>query len=611
MKCFLIIISLVLLWSFIALAGIVHVPGNQPTIQAGINAATAGDTVLVGDGIYLENINFKGKAITVASHFLMDGDTNHIKNTVIDGSQPSHPDSGSVVLFVSGEDTTSVLCGFTITGGTGTYYPPQPPVLQWRSGGGIDCEYSGARICHNKIQYNTLTFASGVVSGGGINAGPPGNISWVILENNIIIQNTITGKNGSGGGVTLASNAKVYYNTIEYNTGICSQPAMMGGGIFLGSGDPTITIPYERFIIGNSIRFNKALNSGTGGGLGGGLAVFTSPKAIIKYNTITHNEVQSNAGMGVRCYGGGVILQNQNAETVFANNYVAYNTALPNSICWGAGVTLWSYAIPCNPYLYNNIIVNNTDAIHGGGIFIGGLFMNQPLLVNNTVTQNSASLGGAIYSDGSNTWIINSILWNNGSEIYQDGGIVTVEYSDVQGGWAGIGNIDSDPMFLDPSNQWFCLNEQSPCIDSGDVNILDPEDPLNPGYALWPARGALRSDIGAFGGSCACDWEPMITGLEKKSAEHELIPAKIQLYQNYPNPFNPTTVISWQLPVGSPVKLTVYNLVGQLVTTLVDERQSAGSHSVEWDATGLASGVYICHLQADKYVESRKMVLMK
>ena len=604
-------ITLTILWSVYALAGIIQVPQDQPTIQAGIDAATAGDTVLIADGTYLENINFRGKAITVASHFLMDGDTNHISNTIIEGSQPSHPDSGSVVLFVSGEDTTSVLCGFTITGGTGTYYPPLPPLLQWRSGGGVDCEYSGARICHNKIQDNTITYASGAVSGGGINAGPPGNTSWVILENNIIIQNTITGQRGAGGGVTLASNAKVYDNTIEHNTGTCSQPSMIGGGIMLGSGDPFITIPYERFVIGNSIRFNKALTNGTGSGFGGGLAVFTSPKAIIKYNTITHNEVQSNAGMGVRCYGGGVILQNQNAETVFANNYVAYNKALPNSICWGAGVTLWSFAIPCSPYLNNNIIVNNTDAIHGGGIFTGGLHINQPHLVNNTISQNSASLGGAVYSDGSNTWIKNSILWNNGSEIYQDGGIITVEYSDVQGGFPGIGNIDADPMFLDPSNQWFCLNEQSPCIDSGDVNIFDPEDPLNPGYALWPARGTIWSDIGAFGGPCACDWDPIITGLEKKTSNGELIPSTIELMQNYPNPFNPSTNIEFNLPKPSEVTLKIYNILGEEVTTLLSASLLSGSYTYEWDASNLASGVYLYRLEAGEYVEVRKMVLMK
>ena len=84
------------------------------------------------------------------------------------------------------------------------------------------------------------------------------------------------------------------------------------------------------------------------------------------------------------------------------------------------------------------------------------------------------------------------------------------------------------------------------------------------------------------------------------------------LSQNYPNPFNPTTVIGWQLAVSGPVKLTVYNLVGQTVATLVDEKQPAGSHSIEFNASALASGVYIYRLETESgFVQIRKMVLMK
>ncbi len=78
--------------------GIILVPEDQPSIQAGIDAAADGDLVLVRDSTYYENINFMGKAITVASYYYIDGDTSHINNTVIEGSQPGNPDSGSVVL---------------------------------------------------------------------------------------------------------------------------------------------------------------------------------------------------------------------------------------------------------------------------------------------------------------------------------------------------------------------------------------------------------------------------------------------------------------------------------------------------------------------------------
>ena len=89
------------------------------------------------------------------------------------------------------------------------------------------------------------------------------------------------------------------------------------------------------------------------------------------------------------------------------------------------------------------------------------------------------------------------------------------------------------------------------------------------------------------------------------------MPQELLLYPAYPNPFNPTSNISWQLAVSSPVNLSVYNLEGQRVAVLVDERQPAGFHQVEFDASELASGIYLYRLRAGKYVETRKMVLMK
>ena len=98
-------------------ATIIKLPGDQPTIQAGIDSESVGDTVLVDTGRYVENINFNGKNIVVGSLFLTTTDTSYISQTVIDGDS-----SGSVVAFENGEDSTEVLSGFTITNGKGDNY---------------------------------------------------------------------------------------------------------------------------------------------------------------------------------------------------------------------------------------------------------------------------------------------------------------------------------------------------------------------------------------------------------------------------------------------------------------------------------------------------------
>ena len=88
-------------------------------------------------------------------------------------------------------------------------------------------------------------------------------------------------------------------------------------------------------------------------------------------------------------------------------------------------------------------------------------------------------------------------------------------------------------------------------------------------------------------------------------------PRTFELSQNYPNPFNPSTVISYQLPVGSEVSLKVYDMLGRELQTLVNTRQDAGRYTVLFNATSLASGLYFYRLQAGTFVETRKMTLVK
>ncbi len=88
-------------------------------------------------------------------------------------------------------------------------------------------------------------------------------------------------------------------------------------------------------------------------------------------------------------------------------------------------------------------------------------------------------------------------------------------------------------------------------------------------------------------------------------------PKEFKLEQNYPNPFNPTTTIQYQLPADAKVTLKIYDVLGSEVTTLVNEEQEAGYKEVKFNASNLASGMYIYRLTANKYVSTKKMMVLK
>jgi len=93
--------------------------------------------------------------------------------------------------------------------------------------------------------------------------------------------------------------------------------------------------------------------------------------------------------------------------------------------------------------------------------------------------------------------------------------------------------------------------------------------------------------------------------------EKQLIPKEYSLHQNYPNPFNPSTTIKFDLPNDGLVQLEIFDILGRRITTLVNEYKNAGSYEQQFDASNLASGVYVYKLQAGDFVSSKKMILLK
>lgn len=99
----------------------------------------------------------------------------------------------------------------------------------------------------------------------------------------------------------------------------------------------------------------------------------------------------------------------------------------------------------------------------------------------------------------------------------------------------------------------------------------------------------------------------------------EIIPDEFHLGQNFPNPFNPATTISFSLPNRAFVSLRIYDLVGRLVATIVNEEFAAGNYSRQWNAKGFSSGVYFCRLSVsrtssgtgDMFTKTKKLVLLR
>lgn len=143
--------------------------------------------------------------------------------------------------------------------------------------------------------------------------------------------------------------------------------------------------------------------------------------------------------------------------------------------------------------------------------------------------------------------------------------------------------------------------------------------PAVAGITLWGWRpGLWRNTQKAYIINSDNTERPALTWLREYvpttlAIEHTIteLPQTYKLYGNYPNPFNPTTRIRYSLPQKTHVTLRIYNLRGQVVATLVDELQSAGERTITLDAGNLAAGIYFCRLETEKYIETKKLTLIK
>ena len=427
--------------------------GDFTSIQKAINTVPYGDIVIVRDGTYFENLEFNYAAVILRSE-------NGPASTIIDGSQ-----AGPVIWFTDWTDD-AVVDGFTITNGRST------------NGGGIECRFgdTSPTIINNVISQNTALW-----HGGGI--------YFEDESHSLISGNTISGNvalAGDGGGVYggfTAVDITLTNNTIFDNV---SQGS--GGGIFFTHSSPTIS--------GNTI-FENSATQGKGGGLcisspgawhrniivednsflrnhaegsGGGIAIVDiSAASSGSARYITGNIIQGNSSMGD---GGGIFLEESSLR--ISQNEVSYNSSGGDA----GGIYCYWFS---SPLIDSNLLLGNVSLGFGGAISCKN--QSDPFIDRVTAFGNLAlKRGGGLHCrNNSNPTITNSIFWENAApksaEFYFDAVSPTVLYSDVKGGWAGVGNIDSDPIFV----SGFYLSQtsagqvsESPCIDAGDPSSSLP-----------------------------------------------------------------------------------------------------------------------------------------
>jgi len=457
MKYFMAISFLLVLVTGSAFGEIIHVPGDCSTIQEGIREAVDGDTVLVAEGVYTgagnRDIRFAGKAITVKSEAGAEA-------TIID-CEGSERAIHRGFLFFRGEDSLSVVDGFTIQNG----YCKNVPQA-W--GAGIFCRGSSPTI-------KNCIFSGNIAgSGGGISCG---NASSPIITHCVFSGNSA---DVYGAGIWSDRSTPTITNcTFEGNT--CYD---RGSAIMCDKAAATIT--YCTFT--NNTATNNA----------GGIMCRESD-SIIRHCMITENSVGLIGG-GIYCQFSDAIID----CCVVSDNEVT--SAAPTGRSRGAGGGAM-YLAHGTPTVTNCIISGNVSASLGGAL----RFCSSPGIITNcTIVGNTAvEGGGAAYCGVVFQLFRNCIMQGNiPEEIMAPGYKPSVDYCNISGGWNGTENIDEEPCFCPPHpvTGFTCyLRPESPCIDSGDPSIYDT---IYDAHLSWPAglANGERSDIGAYGGPGNIGW---------------------------------------------------------------------------------------------------------
>jgi predicted outer membrane repeat protein len=505
------------------------VANSELWVKAGTYTPTTGTDKTISFQLKNGVAVYGGFAGTETLRTQRDFDVNETKLISDIGIPGDTSDNSYHVVIGSGTNLSSVLDGFTITGGTtatgelaSTYYGAgmynnygSPTLRNLRfyqnitssMGGGMANENnSNPTLTNVDFSYNIAMYGGGLYN----NASSPTLTDVNFLNNSV-------GENGYGGGMVNKNSAPIL-TRVTFDGNIALGGVSLGGGMFNDASNPTLTDVVFRenqatgggglsnIINSSAILTNVLFDSNTAGAYGGGVASGSGGFLLMENVTFTGNTAAFNGG-GVSMGDGSLTIEN----ATFTGNTAANGGAL--RIKNGNVVTLTNVTINdnsatvaggifndhSNPTLTNVTFAGNFASDIGGGI---SNLNSSPILTNVTFSGNSASRYGGAMGDvgnGSNPVIRNSILWGNTPvSIYNSSGTTTISYSIVQGGYPGTGNLDLDPL-LQPLNnnggftETMALGVGSPAVGAGE----------NATCAATDQRGVPRPqdmlcDMGAF-----------------------------------------------------------------------------------------------------------------